>query len=313
MSEENEFIEFDCKNTVESNAGNIAEEPVPAAPAEPVPADIVPEKPRKGLGRTVLLLLLALVIGGAGFYIGNQKIERIVRRETESGKESEAGGKNAGSTEESVQTGARDSTDESGYPWSVPAVIKEIDGLTYIQIAEKACPSVVEIDTETITTGFWNQEYISAGAGSGVIISADGYILTNNHVIEDTTNIIVRLTTGEEYEAKLVGLDETLDIALLKIEAEGLVPAEIGTSANLKVGQEVVAIGNPMGKLGGTVTNGIVSAVNRKIAMSNSNVMNLIQTNAAINPGNSGGGLFDAAGRLIGIVNAKMADRKSVV
>lgn len=325
---ENEFVEFDYKNAAADNAVNAAEEVVPAAPEAPAvaapaesactsaPADIAPEKSRKGIGRAILILLLALAVGGAGFYIGNQKIDRIVRGGDESGKGSESAGSSQTDSEstepagESTEAGAQESTNESGYPWNVPSVIKEIDGLTYIQIAAKACPSVVEIDTETVTTGFWNQEYLTAGAGSGVIISDDGYILTNNHVIEDTTTIIVRLTTGEEYEARLIGLDETLDIALLKIEAEGLVPAEIGTSANLKVGQEVVAIGNPMGNLGGTVTNGIVSAVNRKIAMSNSNVMSLIQTNAAINPGNSGGGLFDAAGRLIGIVNAKMADEE---
>lgn len=293
MSEENEFVEYDYNNTP-------AESPVPVT-GEPTPA---PKK--KGRAGAIWAIVLALLVGAGGFYAGNQLVDRIRFDRGNAREESETAPNESQADTESQSESRTDGT----YPWGTPPIIKDIDGMTYMQIAEKACPSVVEIDTETVTTGFWNQQYIQAGAGSGIILSADGYILTNNHVIEDTTTIIVRLTTGEEYEAKLVGLDETLDIALLKIEAEGLTPAEIGTSANLRVGQEVVAIGNPMGKLGGTVTNGIVSAVNRKIAMSDSRVMSLIQTNAAINPGNSGGGLFDAAGRLIGVVNAKMTDEE---
>lgn len=202
-----------------------------------------------------------------------------------------------------------DSRQESGNlseSFVVPS-FKRTDAMTIADVAAKAAPSVVEITTETVTTGSNMRQYISSGAGSGVIIREDGYLLTNNHVIEGASNITVTLNSGESYPAKLIGLDENQDVALLKIDAEGLAAAEIGTSADLIVGQEVVAIGNPLGQLGGSVTNGIISALNRNITI-DSRTMNLMQTNAAINPGNSGGGLFDASGRLIGIVVAKYAD-----
>jgi len=180
----------------------------------------------------------------------------------------------------------------------------EEGALTIPQITEKSADSVVEITTETVETGTMLQQYISSGAGSGVIITEDGYILTNNHVIEGATNITITLRNGDTYSADLIGLDEQLDIALLKVEASGLSAASIGTSANLVVGQTVVAIGNPLGQLGGTVTDGIISALDRNITL-DGETHNLLQTNAAVNPGNSGGGLFDAQGNLIAIVVAK--------
>ena len=180
----------------------------------------------------------------------------------------------------------------------------EAGALTIPQITEKSADSVVEITTETVETGTMLQQYISSGAGSGVIITEDGYILTNHHVIEGATNITVTLRNGDTYPAALIGLDEQLDIALLKVEATELSPASIGTSADLVVGQTVVAIGNPLGQLGGTVTDGIISALDRNITLGGE-THNLLQTNAAVNPGNSGGGLFDAQGNLIAIVVAK--------
>ncbi len=182
---------------------------------------------------------------------------------------------------------------------------KEEEGaLTIPQITEKSADSVVEITTETVQTGTMLQQYISSGAGSGVIITEDGYILTNHHVIEGATNISITLRNGDTYPAALIGLDEQLDVALLKVEAIGLSAASIGTSADLMVGQTVVAIGNPLGQLGGTVTDGIISALDRNITLSGE-THNLLQTNAAVNPGNSGGGLFDAQGNLIALVVAK--------
>lgn len=180
----------------------------------------------------------------------------------------------------------------------------EEDALTIPEIAAKASPSVVEITTESVQTGTMLQQYISSGAGSGVIVTDDGYIITNHHVIENATRINVTLQSGEVYPATLVGLDDQLDVALLKIEASGLTPASIGTSSDLIVGQTVVAIGNPLGQLGGTVTDGIISALDRSITL-DGQTMSLLQTNAAINPGNSGGGLFNAQGNLIGLVVAK--------
>lgn len=172
-------------------------------------------------------------------------------------------------------------------------------------IVEKCLPSVVEITTESVSSG--NSifgDYIQEGAGSGVIFSEDGYIVTNHHVIEGATSIHVRLSNGESYDAQLIGSDSQTDLAVLKIDAQNLTPATLGDSDSLEVGDTAIAIGNPLGELGGTVTKGIISALDREITVENE-TMTLLQTDAAVNPGNSGGGLFDAQGNLIGIVNAK--------
>jgi serine protease Do len=167
--------------------------------------------------------------------------------------------------------------------------------------------SVVEITTET---SVYNGRYVQSGAGSGVIIgkSEDGktvYIATNNHVIAEADTINVRLTNGSVYAATLRGTDSTSDIAVITITVnEPVTVAQLGSSASLKVGESVIAIGNPLGELGGTVTNGIISALARGVEIDGAN-MTLLQTSAAVNPGNSGGGLFNMRGELIGIVNAK--------
>lgn len=159
------------------------------------------------------------------------------------------------------------------------------------------------------------QIYTSSGAGSGVIISAeDGYVLTCNHVVEGASSIVVELASSSKYNARLVGTDSATDLAVVKIEPkeeEPLTAAKHGISANLVAGEYVVAIGNPLGTLGGTVSHGIISATERQVSFSNGDgsttQMTLIQTDAAINSGNSGGGLFNLKGELIGIVNAKYA------
>ena len=169
--------------------------------------------------------------------------------------------------------------------------------------------SVVEITTESIATSAFVGQYITEGAGSGVIIAAEGnkvYILTNNHVVSGTNTISVTTSDGTKYPATLIGTDSTTDIAVISIEASGLSVAKIGDSDALKVGDAIIAIGNPLGSLGGTVTEGIVSALNRDITI-NGQSMNLLQISAAVNPGNSGGGLFNSFGELVGIVNAKSA------
>ena len=173
-------------------------------------------------------------------------------------------------------------------------------------IAAKCGPSVVEITTQGVASsgGLLQQQYITQGAGSGVIMSEDGYIITNHHVIENATAIAVRTTDGQEYSAEIIGSDSQTDLAVLKINATGLSPATFGDSDSLEVGDAAIAIGNPLGELGGTVTTGIISALDRQITIGDT-TMTLLQTDAAINPGNSGGGLFDASGNLIGIVNAK--------
>lgn len=172
-------------------------------------------------------------------------------------------------------------------------------------VAAAVADSVVEITTEVVTTNSFFGQYISTGAGSGVIFTTDGYIITNHHVIDSANKISVTLRNGKSYSAQIVGDDPKTDLALLKIEETGLTPAVlIADSDSLKVGQTAIAIGNPLGQLGGTVTSGIVSALGREIEVEGE-TMTLLQTSAAINPGNSGGGLFDDKGNLIGIVNAK--------
>lgn len=159
--------------------------------------------------------------------------------------------------------------------------------------------------TTSVTTNFWGFQTTSAASGSGFILTGDGYVLTNYHVIESSSSISVTLYDGKSYDAVLIGYDESSDIAVLKIDAEGLTPVVLGDSDNLNVGDSVVAIGNPLGELTFSLTSGAVSALNREITLSNSVTMNLIQTDCAINSGNSGGALFNLYGEVIGITNAK--------
>lgn len=172
------------------------------------------------------------------------------------------------------------------------------------EVVNNVADSVVEITTEVASTDSRFRQYVTEGAGSGVIISADGYIATNNHVIDGAQKITVKLRNGQSFEGKLISTDSKTDIALVKIEATGLTAAVFGDSDSLQVGECAIAIGNPLGELGGTVTEGIISSLNRDISI-DGEVMNLLQTNAAINPGNSGGGLFNSDGELIGLVVAK--------
>ena len=174
------------------------------------------------------------------------------------------------------------------------------------QVVSKVEDTVVVIDVTYTSNQSWFGQQTSTSSGSGVVISEDGYILTCHHVVNSATSIVVTLNSGGRYQAALVGSDASSDLAVIKIEPQTpLVYAEQGCSADLVAGEHVVAIGNPLGTLGGTVTDGIISALERKIQMSDGTVMTLLQTNAAINSGNSGGGLFNLDGKLIGIVNAK--------
>ena len=173
-------------------------------------------------------------------------------------------------------------------------------------VVNQVADSVVEIQTEQVTNSIWASQYVTQGAGSGVIISSDGYIVTNNHVIDQASTINVILNDGTQLEAELIATDPVTDIAIIKVNAKNLKCAILGDSDNLVVGSEVIAIGNPLGELGGSVTDGIISALDREIVLGGK-TMSLLQTNAAINPGNSGGGLFNSNGELVGIVVAKQA------
>ena len=177
--------------------------------------------------------------------------------------------------------------------------------LTIPEIAAKVKPSVVGIEVETAT---------GTGIGTGIIMTEDGYIATNSHVVNGATACNVIMLDGTEYEARVIGNDEWSDLAVIKIEATGLNAAEFGDSTNLIVGEDVVAIGTPASlEYAGTVTNGIVSAINRDVKIYNSDgtlqkKMTLIQTNVAINPGNSGGPLVNAYGQVIGINSMKLSN-----
>ncbi|MBQ7500638.1 MAG: trypsin-like peptidase domain-containing protein [Clostridia bacterium] len=199
----------------------------------------------------------------------------------------------------SSQSGATDKTKDNG------GKTVELPEGTVAAAAAKASDSVVVITTEQLATNFFYGQYVTEGAGSGVVYDAEnGYIITCAHVVSGATKITVTLNDDTQATATLVGADSESDIAVIKIDVDNLVGAEIGDSDELVVGQEAVAIGNPLGVLGGSVSSGIISALDREITIDGQNYT-LLQIDAAVNPGNSGGGLFDISGRLIGIVNAK--------
>ncbi len=185
------------------------------------------------------------------------------------------------------------------------------DSMTLPTIVHKVAASVVEISTETLVQSDWIGQYITGGAGSGVIIAKEGYIITNHHVVDGADSIVVRLIDGKEFQATLVGSDEQTDVAILWINPGDyeLTVATLGASFDLVAGEDIIAIGNPLGSLGGTVTEGIISATEREISV-DGNDMTLLQISAPINPGNSGGGLFNMAGELVGVVNAKMSSEE---
>lgn len=244
-----------------------------------------PKKQRKPISRGGIAIALAVtMVFSCGLGFGGGYFANKVNTST-SGNLNITKTSNSGTTTTASSTSKANSTSE---------------------IVKKTADSVVEISTESVVTGSFAQQYVQQGAGSGVIISQDGYILTNNHVINGANSVKVRLRDGTEYDATIIGSDSDNDIALLKVSATGLSPATFGDSNSLAVGDYVVAIGNPLGELGGTVTDGIISALARKVTIEDTQ-MTLLQTNAQVNPGNSGGGLFNANGELVGIVNAKQS------
>ena len=273
----------------ESTGASGGATPPPAQPQNAAPA--APKKPKKNAGKaakSIVALVLAAAMGfmggfvGARFGGGSKVVIQQVERSDSAAADSES---------------AAEGTSVSS-------------GMTTAQVAKTVSPSVVVITTEQVVYSQWSwygQSQVESGAGSGVIISSDGYILTCDHVVSGASNITV--TIGDkDYPATIIGEDSTSDTAVIKIEADGLTPAIVGDSDKLAVGDNVLAVGNPLGELGGTVTSGIVSALNRSVSIQSSssvNTMSLIQMDASVSPGNSGGGLFNMNGELIGIVNAK--------
>ena len=266
-------------------------------PVHPVqPQDAQPPKKKKKfngkrVARSAVALVLAAAMGFAGGFVG-----------------AKFGGRGKVVIQQVAPSSTADSA--SGSDSSITAASSSGSSLTTEQVADLVSPSVVVITTEQVVYSQWSwygQNQVESGAGSGVIISSDGYILTCAHVVDGASTITV--TIGDkDYTATLVGEDTTSDIAVIKIDADGLTPATVGNSDSLKVGQSVMAVGNPLGELGGTVTGGMISALNRSVTIQGSssvNTMSLIQMDASVSPGNSGGGLFNMNGELVGIVNAK--------
>ena len=186
---------------------------------------------------------------------------------------------------------------------ALPAPQEGKSTLTIPQIVDKAKPAVVAIYTDVMVTNQFGDLSQNMVAGSGFIISEDGYVVTNAHVVENARSIHVNLEDGRAFETKLVGSDAYADVAVLKIDATGLPAVELGDSSKLLIGEMAIAIGNPTGRLSGTVTSGIISALDRELAQT---PIALIQTDAALNPGNSGGALLNAYGEVIGINQLKI-------
>ena len=239
----------------------------PVQPVQPQAGAKPPRKKKKGTGRRIARSAVALVLAAAMGFAGGF-----------------VGAKFGGSGKVVIQQVAPSSTSSSDS--GSASAVNTASGMTTAQVSEMVSPSVVVITTEQVVYSQWSwygQNQVESGAGSGVVISSDGYILTCAHVVSGASNITV--TIGDtDY------------------------PATVGNSDSLAVGESVLAVGNPLGELGGTVTSGIVSALNRSVTIqgtNSTNTMSLIQMDASVSPGNSGGGLFNMNGELIGLVNAK--------
>ncbi len=275
---------------MEPNA-NPTEAPAPVPAAPPAPAPSPAPRSSRGSARNVLLALgmaLVVLLSGAAGFGGGLIASGLAVQPTVA--------PTATPTAAAVPT-ATGTPAATGTPSAIAT------GLTLAEIAAKDVPAVVQLDV-TMTVTVRGRTYTVQGAGAGILLTQDGFLVTCSHVVDGGTKIVATLSDGTQHAATLVGADATNDVAVLKIAATGLPVAEVGRSSDLVVGDEAIAIGNPL-ELGNTVTQGIISSLSRRITMDSDATMTLLQTDAAINPGNSGGGLFNSAGQLIGIVVAK--------
>lgn len=262
----------------ESAAGSIVE---PAADPVVTNTPAQPKKHHRGAGRVVALLLICAVISAACGFGGAILAQN---------------GSRTGKT--TVQQSNRTATTVN---------VKKVDGQTLMSPAEvyaSTVNSVVSINCSAVSTNIFGQQTESASSGSGFIYTADGYIVTNQHVIANASSINVTLYNGDTYPATLVGSDSDYDVAVLKINAKDLPAVTLGNSTDVNVGDNVMAIGNPLGELTFSMSSGIVSCVNRAINVEGT-PFNMIQVDASINPGNSGGPLMNLYGEVVGIVSAK--------
>ena len=261
------------------------------------PTEQMPQMPgqkkhkRSGAGKAIALVLVCALVSGCmgvgGAFLGSS----LVRQ---------------GQPETVLSDGV--STVMKGVRETSVLQIQQIDSSKTLSAAEVYAANVnstVGIVTSAVTTNFWGEGTTSAAAGSGFLFTDDGYILTNYHVVQGADSVTVSTYDGTKYDASIIGFYESNEVAVLKIDAEGLTPVVIGNSDQLNVGDSVVAIGNPLGELTFSLTSGTVSALDREVTMSSGISMELIQTDCAINSGNSGGALFNMHGEVVGITNAK--------
>ena len=267
-----------AESHAESAAGSTVE---PAADPVVTNTPAQPKKHHRGIGRVVALILSCAVISAACGFGGAILAQN---------------GSSTGKT--TVQQSNRTATTVN---------VKKVDGQTLMSPAEvyaSTVNSVVSINCSAVSTNIFGQQTESASSGSGFIYTADGYIVTNQHVIANASSINVTLYNGDTYPATLVGSDSDYDVAVLKIDAKDLPAVTLGNSTDVNVGDTVMAIGNPLGELTFSMSSGIVSCVNRAINVEGT-PFNMIQVDASINPGNSGGPLMNLYGEVVGIVSAK--------
>lgn len=271
--------------------------------------EVLAQKHRRArLRRGCAVCAILVAVGGAGGYLLlRSDPDEVPSESAEADPSSENGLTAIWGGNDSQETDSAQSSDDSAFSMEIRKKPENSDGGFVVKdvsdVVQKVRPSVVGVITESFQT------YSTSSTGSGIILSEDGYIVTNNHVVEGGDSIAVTLDDGETYAAELIGTDVKSDIAVLKIDAQNLPAAEFGDSSQVEVGEAAIAIGNPLG-LNGTVTAGIISAVDREIQVGSSNMV-LLQTDASINPGNSGGALLNEYGQVIGVNSAKISSEDS--
>ena len=271
--------------------------------------EVLAQKRRRArLRRGCAVCAILVAVGGAGGYLLlRNDPDEVPSKSAETDLSSGNGLTAILGGNDSQETDSAQSSDDSAFSMEIRKKPENSDGGFVVKdvsdVVQKVRPSVVGVITESFQT------YSTSSTGSGIILSEDGYIVTNNHVVEGGDSIAVTLDDGETYAAELIGTDVKSDIAVLKIDAQNLPAAEFGDSSQVEVGEAAIAIGNPLG-LNGTVTAGIISAVDREIQVGSSNMV-LLQTDASINPGNSGGALLNEYGQVIGVNSAKISSEDS--
>jgi serine protease Do len=272
-----------------------AADPFPLAPQQPDPSSASP-RPRRTRAGTIVTVLVTAVLAAGLASVGTVALVDVAAPS--------ASGVPAG-VDQAAATSPALGTTTSVVTTSDPEAAA-------VNAYAKVNPAVVTITVSGTATGRFGQSVPETGVGSGVIFDNRGWILTNRHVVAGADTVTVTLSDGTEYPGTVYGTASSTDLAIVKIEATGLTSAPIGSSAGLVIGQEVIAIGTPLGEFTNTVTTGIVSALDRSIDVQGEHLSGLIQTDAALNPGNSGGPLLDASGKVVGIATATTSSAEGI-